>query len=83
MKKFLPMTGFEPRTSDIGSNRSTNWATTTAHGVDYLNVQNYSLYLCKDSFCSSGKSDTQFTLVNYDSRVVLTCKLILFMTLDW
>ena len=28
--KFLPMTGFEPRTSSIGSNRSTNWATTTA-----------------------------------------------------
>ena len=25
------MTGFEPRTSGIGSNRSTNWATTTAH----------------------------------------------------
>ena len=28
--KFLPMTGFEPRTSGIGSDRSTNWATTTA-----------------------------------------------------
>ena len=28
--KILPMTGFEPRTSGIGSNRSTNWATTTA-----------------------------------------------------
>ena len=24
------MTGFEPRTSGIGSDRSTNWATTTA-----------------------------------------------------
>ena len=24
------MTGFKPRTSDIGSDRSTNWATTTA-----------------------------------------------------
>ena len=24
---FLPMTGFKPRTSGIGSNRSTNWAT--------------------------------------------------------
>ena len=29
--KCLPMTGFEPRTSGIGSDRSTNWATTTAH----------------------------------------------------
>ena len=28
--KRLPMTGFKPRTSDVGSNRSTNWATTTA-----------------------------------------------------
>ena len=28
--KFLPMTGFEPRTSVIGSDRSTNWGTTTA-----------------------------------------------------
>ena len=30
--KFFPMTGFELRTSGIGSDhRSTNWATTTAH----------------------------------------------------
>ena len=29
------MTGFEPRTSGIGSNRSTNWATTTAGQVVY------------------------------------------------
>ena len=28
--KFLPMTGFAPWTSGIGSDRSTNWATTTA-----------------------------------------------------
>ena len=25
------MTGFEPQTSGIGNNLSTNWATTTAH----------------------------------------------------
>ena len=30
INKFLPMTGFEPRTSGIGSDRSTNWATTTS-----------------------------------------------------
>ena len=30
INQFLPMTGFEPRTPGIGSNRSTNWATTTA-----------------------------------------------------
>ena len=27
---FLPMTGIKPQTSGIGSDRSTNWATTTA-----------------------------------------------------
>ena len=26
---FLPMTGFEPQTSGVGSNHSTNWVTTT------------------------------------------------------
>ena len=31
---MLPMTGFEPGSSDIGSNRSANWAITTAR---YLN----------------------------------------------
>ena len=30
INKFLPMTGFELQTSGIGSDRSTNWATTTA-----------------------------------------------------
>ena len=28
--KFLPMTGFKPGTSEMGSDHSTNWATTTA-----------------------------------------------------
>ena len=28
--KNSPMTGFEPRISEVGSNHSTNWATTTA-----------------------------------------------------
>ena len=31
INKFMPMSGFEPQTSGIGSDRSTNWATTTAH----------------------------------------------------
>ena len=30
------MTGFEPRTSGIGSDRTTNWATTTAQeGINF------------------------------------------------
>ena len=31
--KFLLVTGFEPRTSGIGSDCSTNWATTTANAI--------------------------------------------------
>ena len=31
--KILPMSGFEPRTSCIGSERSVNWATTTAQNI--------------------------------------------------
>ena len=30
------MTGFKPLTSDIGSDRSTNWATTTAQNIFLL-----------------------------------------------
>ena len=39
--KYLPMTGFELRTSGVGSDRSTNWATTTANchlGVILLTI---------------------------------------------
>ena len=31
----MPKTGFEPRTSGIGNDRSTNWATTTEEFTDY------------------------------------------------
>ena len=33
------MTGFEPRTSGIGSNHSTNWATTTAQDI-FVDIKN-------------------------------------------
>ena len=36
-KQDLSLTGFEPITSSIGSNRSTNWATTLA-GVNLFPV---------------------------------------------
>ena len=36
--KSLPMTGFEPRTSGVGSDRSTNWDTSTAQ-PEYLLAQ--------------------------------------------
>ena len=37
--KILPMNGFEPRTSGVGSNCSTNWATTTARGKLLFEIQ--------------------------------------------
>ena len=51
--KFLPMTGFEMHTSGIGSDRSTNWAITTAHTSKMFNLPTYwpqemgQLYICK------------------------------------
>ena len=41
------MTGFEPRTSGIGSDRSTNWATTTAQ----LLALGYAIQRCQTDFC--------------------------------
>ena len=35
LNKILLMTGVEPRTSGIESDRSTNWATTTSQGIAY------------------------------------------------
>ena len=42
--KFLPVTGFEPQTSGIGSDRSTNWATTTA--LSCLKLFSFILTVC-------------------------------------
>ena len=43
--KILPMTGVEPRTSGIKSDRSTNWATTTSHLCKVINFR--ATALCK------------------------------------
>ena len=64
------MTGFEPRTSGIGSDHSTNWATTTAPisqqiFVQYNWVQWRELYKRYNaSECKT--SNVQFSLVNTD-----------------
>ena len=49
------MTGFEPRTSGIKSNRSTNWATTTAHEQTLLCVCEQSILYFYFSKCHSQK----------------------------
>ena len=38
MNKISPMTGFELRTSAVGSDRSTNWATTAAQADNLSSV---------------------------------------------
>ena len=43
--KILPMTGLESETSGIGSNRSSNRATTTAHNILYFISAIFSLFL--------------------------------------
>ena len=35
MNKISPMTGFEPRTTGIGGDHFTNWATTTTHNNNF------------------------------------------------
>ena len=49
------MTGFEPRTSGIGSDRSTNWATTTSRGhlfVIWQDVQFFNSFVKVDTCLS-------------------------------
>ena len=57
------MTGFEPRTSGIGSDRSTNWATTTAQHIRYF-IQPFasSTYAFIDTFTYFMAS--QFDILN-------------------
>ena len=56
---FLPMTGFKLRISGIGSDRSTNWVTTTAQRTEKL------------LFCWHWHTTSHFMFVNYDSRVII------------
>ena len=75
------MTGFEPQTSGIESNRSTSWATTTALWLfpfTYLVTPHIFvvIFLSIPAFTEktdgfSGQSYKQFTLVVYESRVVI------------
>ena len=46
------MTGFKPQTSGIGSDRSTNWATTTAQFEEILHLQIYFIH-----YLGKGMSD--------------------------
>ena len=41
---FLPITGIEPRTSGFGSDRSTNWVTTTAQTAYFTTTNIYSRF---------------------------------------
>ena len=47
------MTGFEPQTSGIGSDRSTNWATTTALRCAFLLTKKFQSIYPKNLLLSS------------------------------
>ena len=48
INKFLPMTGFKPRTSGIGINHSTNWDTTTTLYIHFFTAGKCTIKVCTD-----------------------------------
>ena len=62
--KFLPMTWFEPQTSGIGSNRSTNWATTAALGMILHRSKDTNFFGSSTTYTLKNQK-TQFLFVNY------------------
>ena len=55
--KSLPMTGFEPRISGVGGNRSTNWATTTALlFILFVKSCDFADFALPESFSNSSSS---------------------------
>ena len=61
------MTGFEPRTSGIGSDRSTNWATTTAE----VSCDGKNLHLCGDNAAMVCRTLQPFREVSIQAAVNL------------
>ena len=47
------MSGFEPQTSGIGSNRTTNWATTTAQAL-FVYPQHILAFICGFAYVTNG-----------------------------
>ena len=67
--KFLPMTGFELRTSGIGSNHSTNWATTTAQYVYLIKNTTDIVY---DILYEKHSPEIQFNFPSIDNYIVVS-----------
>ena len=71
--KILPMSGFEPRISGVGSNRSTNWATTTAQSYKYSLINHFpsqhkSLTCLSVNYVSSNEGKWQIRLSTMTKR---------------
>ena len=62
------MTGFEPRTTGVGSDSHINWATAT--GVASIIIYNGRTCIRLATGMTIGQSYKHFTLVIYDPRVV-------------
>ena len=55
---------------------------TTPNQMAFIGVTQCACTLFTQSTTCSGQSYKQFTLVNYDSRVIVTSKLLIFTTLE-
>ena len=63
---FLQMTGFEPRTSGVESDRSTNWVITTARKLQYLLRWHNTIVLC------TSITDAIFREMDKPTRPIIT-----------
>ena len=81
----MPMTGFEPRTSGIGSDRSTNWATTTARDWKCFNLRvqfveyKHCELMSKISWINKFESETPSSWLLYGYNNFILNKLSLFV----
>ena len=69
--KMLPVTGFEPRTSVIGNNRSPIWATTTSQSSKFVCAPIFVYF-----FSALNKSSSRQRVFNLEPSVCCSCVLL-------
>ena len=70
---FLLMAGLEPQTSGIGSDCSTNWATTTALKASVLERERELAKLSKLIWLEAGQYIPESLIVSFCFRIALFC----------
>ena len=82
INKFLPMTWYEPRTSGIGSNRSTNWATQPLPYLSFLDRLYY--LLNSENWYTALKCQTNiFFLTSIPSFLSSNKRVFVFLDASW